>query len=128
MYKKTFGFIFALVLVTISSDSFAAVDSCKVAADSTDFAAFQANIAQQDFDDTKITIISNSLETKCFTCEQVKILLGLFSFEEDKIVIGKKAYGHVFDPVNFKLIYTVFEFESSKNEIKQHIDGLLKSN
>lgn len=128
MYKKVFGFIFALGLIGVSSNVFGAVDSCKVAVDSTDFVAFQANISQQDFDDAKITIISNSLETKCFTCKQVKTLLELFSFEEDKITIGKKAYGHVFDPINFDLIYTVFEFESSKKEIKQHIDGLLKTN
>jgi hypothetical protein len=128
MNKHILLFIFTLGLTSFSNQTFAAVDSCKTVVDSTEFVKFKNNISLQDFDDAKITIISNSLETKCFSCEQIKTLLELFSFEEDKISIAKKAYGHVFDPHKFEVIYTVFEFDSSKNEIKQHIDGLLKTN
>jgi len=128
MRKNILIFIFTLALFGFSIPTFAAIDSCKTVVDSTDFAKFKTNINEQDFDDEKITIISNALETKCFSCEQIKTLLELFSFEEDKISIAKKVYGHVFDPHKFEVIYTVFEFDSSKNEIKQHIDGLLKTN
>ncbi|MFT6716471.1 MAG: hypothetical protein ACJA0Q_001112 [Saprospiraceae bacterium] len=128
MRKNFFVLVFTLGLIGFSTHATAGIDSCKTVLDSTGFANFIANIAQQDFDDAKITIISNSLETKCFSCDQIKTLLELFSFEEDKISIVKKAYGRVFDPRNFDVIYTVFEFDSSKNEIKQHIDGLLKTN
>ena len=128
MYKNLFILILTVALTALSNKVNANIDSCKTAIDSAGFANFKANIAQQDFDDAKITIISNSLKTKCYSCEQVKTLLELFSFEEDKIAIAKKAYGHVVDPKNFEIIYAVFEFESSKKEIKQHIDGLLKTN
>jgi hypothetical protein len=129
MIRKSL-FIFSLIaaLIIWPNDLKAGIDSCTVAIDSTSFSSVLNTTANQDFDAEKITVISNSFKTKCFSCEQVKELLLLFSFEEDKVLIAKKAFSNVVDPQNFNLIYTVFEFDSSKTEIKQHIDGLLKTN
>jgi len=128
VHKSLFVISFIATLISWPSDVKGNIDSCSVAIDSTEFSSFLQTVVAQDFDAAKITLISNSLKTHCFSCEQVRSLLLLFSFEEDKVLMAKKAYSSVVDPQNYDLIYTVFEFESSKTEIKQHIDGLLKTN
>lgn len=120
--------MFVLAALFYTSTSNAAVDSCTTAIDSAAFDGIKTNIVQQDFDDAKVTIIANLVKTTCFSCKQVKSLMALFSFEEDKITIAKLTFARVADPQNFDIIYTVFEFDSSKDEIRQHIDGLLKTN
>ena len=46
----------------------------------------------------------------------------LFTFEEDKLDLAKKAYNNVSDPANFGVVKGVFDFDASKKEI----DGLMK--
>ena len=121
-------FILLLLLTASAQKIQAGLDSCKIKMDSAHFAVLHNQIKVQDFDGVKITMLSEALKSSCLSTDQVRRAILLFSFEEDKVLMTKRAYGKIADPHNFIRIYAVFEFESSKLEIKQHIDGLLKTN
>lgn len=114
-------FFILFTLLSMTFASFGQNTKCSSAMDSSTFASFKKEITSQEFDDSKISLLEKSWTKNCFSSLQIKEVLTLFSFEEDKISIAKKAFEFVVDPSNFSIIYSAFEFDSSKNEIKEHI-------
>lgn len=98
---------------------------CGTPIDSTAFKTFKTTVSKHAFDDNKMNEIVQSLGTKCFSSEQVKSLLGILSFEEDKIKIAKKAFIRVSDPENYSVILSAFSFQTSKEEIRKYVADYL---
>ena len=116
MKKLVLNFLFFLVL------SFNVNANCTNPIDSIAFKNFKNLVSKHDFDDAKMTEIEQSFGKKCYSSNQVKDLLGILSFEEDKLRMAKKAFAYVSDPVNYLVILSTFNFEASKTEIKQFIE------
>jgi len=88
-----------------------------------DFESAKNSISGQSFDDTKLTIAKQVVGSNCLTAQQVKDLLGLFSFEQNKLEFAKYAYGHTYDKGNYFKINDAFSFSSSVDELNQYIAG-----
>ena len=54
---------------------------------------------------------------------QVKEMLLLFSFENNKLELAKQAYASTVDKRNYSMVYDVFSFNTSKTELDRFIQG-----
>lgn len=92
----------------------------KPIADDT-FNAFIETIRRESFDDSRMTIAKSIIDQNYFTSAQVRQLVTLFSFENNKVEIAKYMYGKTLDRKNYFVIYNAFTFSKSKEELAEYI-------
>ncbi len=93
------------------------------------------------FNDTQFLQITKSLEREAmeskrlsaakYVCnnnylltKQVRDIVHLFNFENNRVEFAKFAYSRVADKENYALLLDSFKFETSKQEIKEYINEL----
>jgi hypothetical protein len=64
-----------------------------------------------------------AVRDQAVSTSQVRELLGLFSFEQNKLDIAKYCYHYTTDYNNYYLVANSFGFSSSKNELLKYIDA-----
>lgn len=94
---------------------------CGYPMSSSEFDEAKSSIASKGFEDTKMTLVKQIGRDRCFTVEQVKGLMGLFSFEDNKLDLAKFAYDHTYDIGNYYKVNDVFSFESSVEDLNEYI-------
>ena len=87
-----------------------------------EFSDLTASVQSLAFDDNKREMINMAIERNYFTSDQVKSLLGLFSFEASKLEIAKNAYKKTIDKENYFKVSTAFTFESTIMELKEFLN------
>ncbi len=96
------------------------VPNCSVS--SSDFSKMKAAVSAKTFADSKMTTAKQATKNKCLTCDQIKALMLLFTFEDDKLEFAQYAYDNCADRDNYYLLYDAFEFESSIDELNEYIE------
>jgi hypothetical protein len=94
---------------------------CPFPMSTSEFQEARTSIAGKSFEDTRMTLVKQIGGERCFTVEQVKGLMGLFSFEDNKLDLAKFAYDHTYDIGNYYKVNDVFSFESSTEELNEYI-------
>ncbi len=61
------------------------------------------------------------LKNNTISAAQVKEMLLLFSFENNKLELAKQAYASTVDKNNYDLVFDVFSFNNSKSELERYI-------
>lgn len=89
----------------------------------SDFNAMKNSISSKSFEDVKLKIAKQLLGSNCFSVNQIKEIMQLFSFEESKLQFAKDAYARCVDRRNYFKINDAFTFESSIEELQQYIEG-----
>ena len=74
-------------------------------------------------DSDKLTLVQSVLQNNEYNTDQVRTVLGWFSFESTKLEFAKWAYDRTIDRENYWKLEDVFSFSSSKTELSQHIQG-----
>jgi hypothetical protein len=69
----------------------------------------------------KMTVAKDGINKNYFTTNQVRQVLQLFSSENDKLELAKLAYRNTVDQRNYRQLYDVFSFQSSRDELDQYI-------
>lgn len=85
------------------------------------FGAFLEAIRRESFDDSRKAIARTGIDQNWFTSAQAKQLLTTFSFEASKLEIAKYMYGKTLDPKNYFIVYNVFSFSKSKEELAEYV-------
>ncbi len=85
------------------------------------FQQLKATLKDEKFDQTRAAIAKAAMNTNFFETSQVKELLQLFSFENTKLELAKLFYEVTTDKENFIMIYDVFSFSSSKEELSRFL-------
>jgi hypothetical protein len=85
------------------------------------FGAFMEAIRRESFDDSRKAIARTGIDQNWFTSAQAKQLLTSFSFEASKLEIAKYMYGKTIDPKNYFVVYSVFSFSKSKEELAEYV-------
>ena len=80
-------------------------------------------IASKDFDESKLTIAKQIIGSNCLTCSQVKQIMLLLDFEDNRLDLAKFAYGHTYDIGNYYMLNDAFDFESTIEELDEYING-----
>ena len=98
--------------------------NCGFPTSDTDFETITRSITSKNFEDSKLSIAQEIAENKCLTSTQIKKVMELFTYEETRLDFAKFAYTHCFDPDNYYQVYDAFTFESSIDELKNHVNSL----
>lgn len=96
---------------------------CEMPMSATEFADVKKSIESKSFEDTKMTMAKQIGSGRCFTVDQVKGMMGLFSFEDSKLDFAKYAYERTFDIDNYFKVNDVFTFESSVDDLNAYIQA-----
>ncbi|MGG9971329.1 DUF4476 domain-containing protein [Ferruginibacter sp. SUN002] len=88
---------------------------------SSQFEQFKQTIKKEVFSDTKVAIAKQGISSNYFSAGQVKEILQLFTFEDNKLDVAKYAYKYTIDQNNYYTILDVFTFSSSKTELMDYI-------
>lgn len=88
-----------------------------------DFQKAKQTISSKSFDDSKLTIARQIINSNCLFSKQVKEIMVLFSFEDTRLDLAKYAYGYTFDKGNYFCVNDAFDFESSIDELNSYING-----
>jgi len=89
---------------------------------SSSFRELINNLKNESFSSGKLNILKDAVRGNYFTSEQVVDILSVFDFEKDKLESAKMLYPKVVDKNNFFKVYSVFKFNSDKEELRKWID------
>ena len=96
---------------------------CPMPMSSQDFQSAKQTIASKSFEDSKLAIAKQIVNSNCLTSGQVRDLVQLFDFEDTKLKFAKYCYGYTYDLGNYYKVNDAFEFESSIDELNQYISS-----
>ena len=88
---------------------------------SQEFYNLKSTIDDASFDDTKLTIAKQAIQSNALNSTQVAQLMVQFSFERTKLDLAKYAYGYVVDQQNYYLVNTAFDFRSSTDKLDEYL-------
>lgn len=97
---------------------------CPMPMNPTTFSQAKTTISKNSFEDTKLTIAKQVIKSNCLTANQVKEICELFTFEGSKLDFAKYAYPLTYDVENYFVVNQVFTFESSIEELANHINSV----
>ncbi len=88
------------------------------------FQSMLNTVENESFDEGRLRIAKILIQTNaCLSAAQVKQLMQLFSFDDNKVELAKFAWDYLYDLENFHLIYDALDFESSKEELENYIQN-----
>lgn len=91
------------------------------AMDNAAFQQFKQSCEKEPFDNTRMKIARQFMPMNYFTTAQVKELLGIFSFENNKLDMAKYAYDYTVDKANYYVVNDAFSFSNSKEALMDYI-------
>ena len=86
------------------------------------FEQLKQSVRRESFDDTKLSIAKTAIIDQAVNTTQVRELLGLFSFEQNKLDIAKFCYRYTTDYNNYYLVANSFGFSASKQDLLRYIE------
>jgi len=87
-----------------------------------DFKDFKGTIKSKNFEDSKLQIAKEGINTSCLSVLEIIEIMGIFGFEASRLEFAKFAYQHTYDLDNYYKVNKAFQFESSISELKDYID------
>jgi hypothetical protein len=101
--------------------------AANVAMADADFKKLLAAYKAESFDKGKASFISG-LKGIRLNCEQLKVLMKGFDFDDSRITAGLHLYPMLTDPENIFVVNEVFSFDSKKKAFQDAIAKLQKKN
>ncbi len=77
-----------------------------------DFMGLIQNIRSQWFGDAKYNVAKEAVSANFFTTSQLRQLLQLFPYENDRFDLAKAAYRNTVDPSAFSTLYDLFSYKA----------------
>lgn len=94
---------------------------CPLPMSPQDFNNAKNTISSKSFEDSKLQIAKQIINSNCLLSSQVKEIMMLFDFENSKLGFAKYAYGYTFDLGNYYQVNDAFDFESSITDLNNYI-------
>jgi hypothetical protein len=91
------------------------------AMNSVDFNQARETIRKEWVENTRVTVTKQVIDRNYFTSQQVKEMLMLFTFENNRLEIAKYAYGKTVDKGNYFIVNDAFTFNNNKEELARYI-------
>ncbi len=86
-----------------------------------DFEEARATILSKTFDDTRLSLAKQIIQSNCMFSDQIKDLVAAMEFEDTKLELAKFAYGYTYDIGNYFKVSQALEFEFSVDELNEYI-------
>ena len=87
------------------------------------FAALLQSLSEQGFADDKLTVLTSAVKENYFTVNEVRRLLVVFSFPDDKLAALRPLKDRITDPDNAFKIYSSFVHSSDKDAARKILEG-----
>ncbi|MBS1920457.1 MAG: DUF4476 domain-containing protein [Bacteroidetes bacterium] len=88
-----------------------------------DFDFVLQSINKEWYENNKVVSARQIINTNYFTSSQVKQMLQLFSYDNNKLDLAKLAYGKTVDQRNYQCVFDELSFSSSKAALSQYIQN-----
>jgi hypothetical protein len=98
-------------------------EPCVNAINSSGFNFMLQSIANQSFEQNKLQVAQQILQSNYLTSQQVFSILQVFNFESTKLSFAKSAFNRVIDPQNYFVVNNAFSFSSSVSELNNFLRG-----
>ncbi len=85
--------------------------------DAQSFEMLKKALSRENFENSRLEIVKQTIDRNNFTASQVRQLALLFAFESNKLDLAKYAYHKTVDKNNYFVVYDVFSFSRSKEEL-----------
>ena len=86
-----------------------------------DFAQAKESLRREWFENTRLETAKQIIDRNYFTSQQVKEMVLLFTFENNRLDIAKYAYGKTVDKGNYFIVNDAFTFNNNKEALKEYI-------
>jgi hypothetical protein len=86
-----------------------------------DFNQAKETLRREWFENTRVSTARQIIDRNYFTSRQVKEMILLFTFENNRLEIAKYAYGRTVDKGNYFVVNDAFTFNSNKDELARYI-------
>ena len=97
---------------------------CNMAMSNANFDEAKRTVANNGFDETRLSTAKQIISSNCLNTNQIVSLLNIFSFEESKLDFAKYAYDYCTDRNNYFKVSNAFSFESSKTELNNYTQSM----
>lgn len=108
---------------TTTSNSNQAVSNRNCEMSNSDYQNALSSIQSKTFADTRMSVARQALKNHCVTVQQVKGMVELFTFENDKLDFLKHAYPYTSDKENYYTLGNVFTHESTVEELNEFLES-----
>src|SRR6185436_7005062 len=87
------------------------------------FSQLYTEAQNQGSTNARVSYLSNvfASTTNYFTTAQVRQLLQLAYYENDRLALAKSSYNNIVDPSNFPQVYDLFSSQSSRTELASYV-------
>jgi len=99
---------------------------CDVPMQHGDFDSMKGSIQSKSFEESKLTLAKQVINSNCLLSAQVKEIMQLFTYEDSKLDFAKYAYGRTYDIGNYYKVNDAFTFETSIDELNAYINSYRK--
>lgn len=85
------------------------------------FTSMVQSLRREYSENSRLVLAKQIIERNYFSAEQVKYMMQLFSFENNKLELAKIAYRNTTDQRNYFVVYDVLTYSSSKEQLAEYI-------
>jgi len=85
------------------------------------FAAALGSINSRSFEDSRLTLARQVIDSNWLTSAQVRELMSAFSFEQSRMAVAKAGWHRVVDPERYFMVNDGFSFDSSVRELDHYM-------
>ncbi|MBL4663537.1 MAG: DUF4476 domain-containing protein [Flavobacteriaceae bacterium] len=96
---------------------------CPWPMDEADFTEAKRTIAAKDWDETKLSLAKQIIQSNCLFADQVRDIAELMEWEENKLAFAKYAYDYTYDIGDYFKVSQIFEWEASTEELNEYISN-----
>jgi hypothetical protein len=86
-----------------------------------DFTAFLGVVATPQYETKRMDTLKATIGTSQFSANQVSQVMGLFSFESNKLDVAKLMYDHTVDKQDYAALALNFNFDARKEEFQKFL-------
>lgn len=94
---------------------------CAMPMGGSEFTEAKKGVEAQGFEDTRLTMAKQIGRDRCFSSDQVRSMMGAFSFEDTRLEFAKFAYDRTHDLGNYYKVNEAFSFSSSVDELNEYV-------
>ena len=91
------------------------------AMNNNDYAQAKESLRREWFENTRLETAKRIIDQNYFTSKQVKEMVLLFTFENNRLDIAKYAYGKTVDKGNYFVMNDAFTFNSNKEKLSEYM-------
>jgi len=95
---------------------------CVTAMSSADFSRAKTSVQNQSFSESRMKTAKQFTRANCLNVNQIREIMDLFSFDDDRLEYAKFAYDFCVDKRNYFQLSDGFKFSSSSDSLNDFLD------